>query len=93
MPNRFAARMDGPFAVELLGTILRSFSVQPTGPAGEDLIERYFYQPACLRRMRDGITNPYLDVLAAELEARHYSCKSIRSGDAPQRRRRGSPHG
>jgi hypothetical protein len=70
--------MDGPYAVEALGIILRCFSVRPTGPAGEDLIERYFTQPAVLRRMRDGIMRPYLDVLAAELEAEHYSRKSIR---------------
>jgi site-specific recombinase XerD len=42
------------------------------------LIERYFHQPACLQRMRDGIMNPYLDVLAVELEAQHYSRRSIR---------------
>jgi site-specific recombinase XerD len=42
------------------------------------LIERYFTQPAVLRRMRDGIMRPYLDALAAELEAEHYSRKSIR---------------
>jgi site-specific recombinase XerD len=42
------------------------------------LIERYFTQGAVLRRMRDGIMSPYLDVLAAELEAEHYSRKSVR---------------
>jgi integrase/recombinase XerD len=42
------------------------------------LIERYFTQGAVHRRMRDGIMSPYLDVLAAELEAEHYSRKSIR---------------
>jgi site-specific recombinase XerD len=51
-----------------------------------DVIEHYFHQPAVLRRMRDGIMSPYLDALAAELEAQHYSRKSIRrqlrNGDA-----------
>jgi len=42
------------------------------------LIERYFTQPAVLNRMRNGIVSPYLDALAAELEAQHYSRKSIR---------------
>jgi site-specific recombinase XerD len=42
------------------------------------LIERYFNQPAVLNRMRDGIMSPYLDTLAVELEAQHYSRKSIR---------------
>jgi len=42
------------------------------------LIERYFTQPAVLNRMRNGIVSPYLDTLAAELEAQHYSRKSIR---------------
>jgi len=42
------------------------------------LIERYFTQPAVLNRMRIGIVSPYLDALAAELEAQHYSRKSIR---------------
>jgi site-specific recombinase XerD len=42
------------------------------------LIERYFTQPAVLSRMRNGIVSPYLDALAAELEAQHYSRKSIR---------------
>src|ERR1035438_8060593 len=42
-----------------------------------DVIEHYFHQPAVVRRMRDGIMSPYLDALAAELEAQHYSRKSI----------------
>jgi site-specific recombinase XerD len=42
------------------------------------LIERYFNQPAVLRRMRTGIMSPHLNALAAELEAQHYSRKSIR---------------
>jgi site-specific recombinase XerD len=42
------------------------------------LIERYFNQPAVLNRMRDGIMSPHLDALAVELEAQHYSRKSIR---------------
>jgi site-specific recombinase XerD len=42
------------------------------------MIERYFTQPAVLRRIRDGLMSPYLDALAAELEAQHYSRKSIR---------------
>ena len=42
------------------------------------MIERYFTQPAVLNRMRNGIVSPYLDALAAELEAQHYSRKSIR---------------
>jgi hypothetical protein len=68
--------VDGHSAVEALGIILRSFSRPANWPAGEDfLIERYFHQPACLRRMRDGIMSPYLGALAAELEAQHYSRK------------------
>ena len=50
------------------------------------MIERYFTQPAVLHRMRVGIMSLYLDALAAELEAQHYSRKSIRrqlrNGDA-----------
>jgi hypothetical protein len=42
------------------------------------LIERYFTQGTVLRRMRGGTMNPYLDLLASELEAEHYSRKSIR---------------
>ena len=42
------------------------------------MIERYFTQPAVLSRMRNGIVSPYLDALAAELEAEHYSRKSVR---------------
>ena len=42
------------------------------------MIERYFNQPAVLRRMRTGIMSPHLNALAAELEAQHYSRKSIR---------------
>lgn len=42
------------------------------------MIERYFNQPAVLRRMRAGIMSPHLNLLAAELEAQHYSRKSIR---------------
>lgn len=42
------------------------------------MIERYFTQPAVLSRMRNGLVSPYLDALAAELEAQHYSRKSIR---------------
>jgi hypothetical protein len=76
--NRFATGIDGPFTVEVLGIILRSFSVRPTRPAGEDSIECYFNQPAVLNRIRDGIMSPYLDALAAELEAQHYSRLSIR---------------
>ncbi|MGA2119389.1 MAG: hypothetical protein ABSH56_32155 [Bryobacteraceae bacterium] len=47
------------------------------------MIERYFTQPACLRRMRDGIVSPYLEALAAELEARDYSIRrQLRNSDA-----------
>ena len=42
------------------------------------MIEHYFTQPAVLGRLRNGIASPYLDSLAAELEAEHYSRKSIR---------------
>ncbi len=42
------------------------------------MIERYFTQPAVLGRLRNGIVSPHLDALAAELEAEHYSRKSIR---------------
>ena len=42
------------------------------------MIEDYFTQPAVVRRMRGGMMNPYLDVLAGELAAEHYSRKSIR---------------
>ena len=42
------------------------------------MIERYFTQPAVLSRMRNGLVSPYMDALAAELEAQQYSRKSIR---------------
>ena len=42
------------------------------------MIERYFTQPAVLNRMRNGIISPYLDALSEDLEAQHYSRKSIR---------------
>jgi hypothetical protein len=42
------------------------------------LIERYFTQPAVLSRMRNGIVSSYLDALSDDLEAQHYSRKSIR---------------
>jgi site-specific recombinase XerD len=52
----------------------------PANRAGmeKNLIERYFTQTAVLSRMRNGIVSPYLDTLADELEAQHYSRKSIR---------------
>ena len=52
----------------------------PANRAGmeKNLIERYFTQTAVLSRMRKGIVSPYLDTLADELEAQHYSRKSIR---------------
>ena len=42
------------------------------------MIEQYFVQPAVLRRLRSGLMAPYLDSLPTELEALHYSHKSIR---------------
>ncbi len=42
------------------------------------MIEDYFTQGAVRRRMRAGSMGSYLDALAAELEAQHYSRKSIR---------------
>jgi site-specific recombinase XerD len=42
------------------------------------MIERYFSQSAVLSRMRAGIMSAHLDALAAELNAQHYSRKSIR---------------
>ena len=42
------------------------------------MIEQYFVQPAVLRRFRTGLMVPYLDSLATELPALHYSRKSIR---------------
>ena len=42
------------------------------------MIEQYFVQPAVLRRLRSGLMAPYLDSLTTELQALHYSHKSIR---------------
>ena len=42
------------------------------------MIEHCFAQPAVLRRLRAGLMGPYLDSLAAELQAQQYSRKTIR---------------
>jgi len=42
------------------------------------MLESYFTAPWVLDRMRSGLVAPYLDALAAGLEAREYSRKSIR---------------
>jgi len=42
------------------------------------LIENYFTQPKVVRRIRAGLASRYLDEFVAELEAQHYSRKSIR---------------
>jgi site-specific recombinase XerD len=42
------------------------------------LIETYFAAPGVLDRMRSGLMAPYLGALAAELQSRDYSRKSIR---------------
>ena len=42
------------------------------------MIEHYSVQSKVLRRLRAGLMAPYLDSLAAELQAQQYSRKSIR---------------
>jgi hypothetical protein len=69
------------------------------------MLESHFTAPWVLDRMRSGFMAPYLDALAAGLEAREYSRKSIRrqlrnadsfgrwldQGQVPRGLRRGNP--